>query len=255
MLRFISANQFQRGDIVQSNQRLGFRLVVSVGWLLTFCVAAMGQTQSAASSAEFSPNRSVKWPLEQILPHIRQTPLAATEVQSAPATFDPHSRHDAHPKSSLQAVRAPGGSVAADRYVFGRMDLAAGVYPTAVAVGAFQTGGPQSIAVANNSYPGTISIMLANIDGTFQPQVDYPVGVEPSSIYVADLNGDHNLDLAVANWTGTISILLGNGDGTFKATLASPLTAANPTFIVAGDFNGDGKPDLAVGGADRKSVV
>jgi hypothetical protein len=62
------------------------------------------------------------------------------------------------------------------------MDLATADYPTAVAVGAFQTGGRRSIAVANYSYPGTVSILLANPDGTFQPHVDYPVGVEPSSI-------------------------------------------------------------------------
>ena len=63
----------------------------------------------------------------------------------------------------------------------------------------------------------TVSIMLANADGTFQPRVDYATGVEPDAIAVADFNGDHNLDLAVANWaSGTVSILLGNGDGTFE---------------------------------------
>jgi hypothetical protein len=52
------------------------------------------------------------------------------------------------------------------------MDLATGDSPTAVAAGIFQNGGPTSIAVANTYYSDTVSIYLANPDGTFQPRVD-----------------------------------------------------------------------------------
>ena len=41
-----------------------------------------------------------------------------------------------------------------------------------------------------------------------------------------------------------MSVLLGNGDGTFQATSTSP-PAAHPVSVAVGDFNGDGKPDLA----------
>jgi hypothetical protein len=64
-----------------------------------------------------------------------------------------------------------------------------------------------------------------------------------------DFNRDGKLDLAVNNYNnGTITILLGNGNGTFTQSASIALgTNNNPTALAAGDFNNDGKLDLAVG--------
>src|SRR5206468_1233709 len=43
----------------------------------------------------------------------------------------------------------------------------------------------------------------------------------------------------------TVSILLGNGDGTFQSAIGYP-TGQTPNQVTAGDFNGDGRLDLAV---------
>src|SRR5207302_966492 len=71
------------------------------------------------------------------------------------------------------------------------------------------------------------------------------------SVAVGDFNGDGRSDLAVANRgvlvsdPGSISILLGKGDGTFAAAV-NYAASANPYSVAVGDFNGDGKSDLAV---------
>ena len=69
-----------------------------------------------------------------------------------------------------------------------------------------------------NKGDNTISILLGNGDGTFQPQVVIPVGTRPGGVTVADVNGDGKPDLIVSNYAAdTIWVMLGNGDDTFGA--------------------------------------
>ena len=132
---------------------------------------------------------------------------------------------------------------------FTTSDYATGMAPNSVAVGDFNGDSKLDLAVANRG-SNTVSVLLGNGDGTFQTRMDYAAGGDPISVAVGDFNGDGKLDLAVANGSdstgNTVSLLLGNGDGTFQAHVDYQ-TGRRSTFVVVGDFNGDGRLDLAVG--------
>jgi hypothetical protein len=120
-----------------------------------------------------------------------------------------------------------------------------GTQPTSVTVGDFNGDGFPDLVTADVGN-NTISVLLANGDGSFRPALKFQTGRVPESIGVGDFNGDGILDVAVANTVDdTVSILLGNGDGTFQTqgTLAS---GSAPGSIVVGDFNADGIADLAI---------
>jgi hypothetical protein len=119
-----------------------------------------------------------------------------------------------------------------------------------VTVGDFNGDGQQDLATANllGGELGSVSILLGQGNGTFEPAQDFAVGGAPLSVTVGDFNGDGQQDIATANdQTFTVSILLGRGDGTFES--AQDFAAGViPRSITVGDFNGDGQQDLATSG-------
>src|SRR5262245_51803558 len=75
---------------------------------------------------------------------------------------------------------------------------AAGLDPSAVAVGDFNKDGKMDVAVIS-SQNDTISILFGKGNGKFDAPVTLAAGNGPGGIAVADLNHDGKLDLVVTN--------------------------------------------------------
>jgi len=139
-----------------------------------------------------------------------------------------------------------------------RVDLAAGTNPQSVVVADVNRDGRPDILAANHG-SGTFSVLLGNSSGGFNAHVDYITGLassSPNSIVVGDL-GANRLDVITANpVSNNVTIAYSNNDGTYSPDWL--VTSASIPYAVAlGDFNGDGRPDLAVaeGGANDVMVL
>jgi uncharacterized repeat protein (TIGR01451 family) len=120
--------------------------------------------------------------------------------------------------------------------------------------GDFNHDGNLDLAVVSGSNGNAVTVLLGTGDGLFSAPVTYPVGNGPLAIVASDLNGDGNADLVVATNSGSLSVLLGIGNGTFgpATTVLSPAQSYSVFDVIAGDFNGDGFPDVVL--ASRYNV-
>ena len=118
-----------------------------------------------------------------------------------------------------------------------------------------------AIAVVNALGQGGIDVLLGKGDGTFRAPVSVSLGsVIPVDLVSADFNSNGRTDLAVAGQdrvTGHIdvTVLAGNGDSTFRASEPIDLGAGFLEGLLTGDFNGDGRPDLAVASGSDPSLI
>jgi hypothetical protein len=85
----------------------------------------------------------------------------------------------------------------------------------------------------------------------------FAVGEAPAAAVAEDFDKDGTLDVAVVNRdSNSVSVLIGVGDGTFEEVVKNTALIADsgPRSLVAADFDGNGKLDLAIVNSRTDSI-
>lgn len=124
-----------------------------------------------------------------------------------------------------------------------------GAWAGSGAVADLDHDGNLDLAIGNQD-GHSASVLLGNGAGGFTDSNGSPFTVDghPHRLQLADIDGDGELDIVTAGaGEGTVTVLLGDGAGDFTTPIGSTFTAAqNTSGLTVADFNGDGRPDLAV---------
>ncbi|HEX8071742.1 MAG TPA: FG-GAP-like repeat-containing protein [Pyrinomonadaceae bacterium] len=134
--------------------------------------------------------------------------------------------------------------------------FAVGNRPLSLTSGDLNLDGKLDLVVTNGGSSNNMSVLLGNGAGSFGAATNFAVGFQPQEAVIGDFNLDGKPDVAVAAENSNfIAVFLGNGTGAFGAPATFPPGAGtSPGAITVGDFNSDGKPDLATANFDSSDV-
>lgn len=125
-----------------------------------------------------------------------------------------------------------------------------GTQPRAIAAGLLDADTKLDAIVAN-AMSNNVSVLTGSGTGSFTAKTPVTAGNAPNGVLLLDLDGDGKRDLVATNSGaaipngGSYTVAMGNGDGTFK-TPSNITLPVGSTGITSGDFNKDGKVDLAI---------
>lgn len=145
--------------------------------------------------------------------------------------------------------------------VIARLHIGMAAFPSGGVVADLNNDGKPDVLVANR-LAKSLSIFL-NRGGFNFTASDRQMAWEANDVTAADVNGDGKLDVVVAEsssedggvsyTSGTAVVYLGNGDGTIAAFGHFNATGRGAWRVVTGDFNRDGRLDIAT--ANRSAIA
>jgi uncharacterized protein (TIGR03437 family) len=157
-------------------------------------------------------------------------------------------------------VFADSGSNGAGGAVYVALNRGGGVFqaPVSVFTGSFPAvgigdingdGKPDLVATSNvNGGTAVVNWLPGTGNGNFLAPIAIATSPDQDdAVLVQDFNGDGHADIVLAHPNTDVTFFAGNGDGTFSAE-THLLAGEQPAFLASADLNGDGKPDLVVGG-------
>ena len=143
------------------------------------------------------------------------------------------------------------------------VDFAAGAGGSFVALGDLNSDGKLDIVVANRG-SDTVSVFLNTTTAgattpTLAPRFDFATGMLPSSVAIADLNGDGEPDLVVPSLASSMAVFLSTTSaGATTPSFASPqtfTTGSMPDDVAIADLDGDHVPDIVVADDDQRVTL
>ncbi len=154
--------------------------------------------------------------------------------------------------SSISVLRNEGG-------IFGVPAVTGASQPTSIALADLDGDGDLDMVSTHSPHSSTdlVEVRMNAGDGTFGAAVPNPVGVEPLSVQVGDLDGDGDLDIGVAcvgnsGWTSLdpVCVLMNTGNGSFAPAVEYKFWDA-PYGLAFADVDGDSDLDMLVGQRSR----
>ena len=247
-----------QGDIVTYTaivRNLTLTPAANVTVIATLPTTSLVQSTSDSGGTQSVNGRQVTWTLPTLGANATATFTYRVATSAAgTATFtvgvtangadsDP-SNNTAVETTTVQPM--VGGTVCASPTLSGPTILPAGTTTGAADINVGDLNGdgrPDLVTSMGNA--NAVAVYLANASGGYGAATLYPAGTQPIDAVLADLNGDSKLDLAIEGLTDAY-VLFGNGTGGFGAPTTITFAPEIVSDVRTGDFNGDGKPDLAI---------
>ncbi len=113
-------------------------------------------------------------------------------------------------------------------------------------------------AATGSQNASTVVVFLGNGNGTFQAGASYPAGFDTRTVTAGDLNGDSRPDLVAVSHgdlvarRAALNVFLANSNGTFQPAVSIDAGVSADSAVI-GDFNGDGRADIAYSGLSENS--